>query len=117
MASEGSARRVLYERGVVSLAAPLVAGDVAFEDPAGDDNGPGTYVYPTDAVYTPGSFDLVGFEIEDKGKKLNVGVSLNANLDDPWGMDVGFATQMIHPIWIKPATSAPSVMGATLNTR
>jgi len=34
-------------------------------DPTGDDKGPGTYTYPTDAVYTPGSFDLVAFEVGD----------------------------------------------------
>ena len=27
-------------------------------DPGGDDNGPGTYVYPTDAVFVAGEFDL-----------------------------------------------------------
>src|SRR5690606_1297444 len=28
-------------------------------DPSGDDNGPGTYTYPSNAVYEKGSFDLV----------------------------------------------------------
>ncbi|MCP4222303.1 MAG: hypothetical protein GY773_03040, partial [Actinomycetia bacterium] len=64
------------------------------EDPTGDDNGPGGYVYPTDAVYTKGSFDLTGLSLDVKGKKANVDVSVNANLEDPWGMDVGFAVQM-----------------------
>ena len=29
-------------------------------DPAGDDDGPGTYVYPANPVYSPGTFDLTG---------------------------------------------------------
>ena len=77
------------------FASAAFAGDVSFDDPVGDDNGPGEYVYPTDAVYTAGSFDLVKFELTSKGSKANVSATVNANLEDPWGMDVGFSTQMI----------------------
>lgn len=80
---------------VLALAAPASAADVVIEDPVGDDYGPGGYTYPTDSVYTRGSFDLVKFELKPKGKKANLAVTVNANLDDPWGMDVGFATQMV----------------------
>ena len=71
------------------------AGDVSLSDPTGDDNGPGEYVYPTDAVYTPGSFDLTSLEVSQKGKRTNFEVSVNANLADPWGMGGGFSTQMV----------------------
>lgn len=80
---------------LLALAVPASAADVVIEDPTGDDNGPGGYSYPTDAVYTRGSFDLVRFELAPKGKKANLAVTVNANLEDPWGMDVGFATQMV----------------------
>ena len=33
---------------------PVAAQEVTFKDPIGDDNGPGTYTYPTDAVYKAG---------------------------------------------------------------
>ncbi|MCG8461411.1 MAG: hypothetical protein MI919_34445 [Holophagales bacterium] len=79
---------------LVLLATPLYA-DVVFEDPTGDDNGPGAYVYPTDAVYGAGSFDLVKVEIKGDSKKAKVEVEVNSNLQDPWGMDVGFALQMV----------------------
>lgn len=36
-------------------------------DPVGDDHGPGSYVYPTNPVFKPGSFDLTGFEVYDSG--------------------------------------------------
>ncbi len=78
---------------VVLLAVPATA-QVKFEDPTGDDNGPGVYVYPTDAVYVGGSFDLTGFELKVKGKNASADVSVNSNLDDPWGMGVGFAVQL-----------------------
>jgi hypothetical protein len=76
-------------------ASPVLADDAEFKDPVGDDNGPGTYTYPTDAVYTPGSFDITEFEVDDKGSNLDFGVTVNSKLSDPWGMGVGFAVQMV----------------------
>lgn len=71
-----------------------LAGDVAFKDPVGDDKGPGGYVYPTDAVYTPGAFDLVEFKVSD-GNNVGFDVTVNDKLSDPWGMGGGFAVQMV----------------------
>jgi carbohydrate-binding DOMON domain-containing protein len=71
------------------------AQEVAFKDPAGDDKGPGKYTYPTDAVYKAGSFDLTEFKFTVKGDKADVAVTVNSSLEDPWGMKVGFAVQMI----------------------
>ena len=91
-------RTTMLAAGIVAgalAAAPAWAEKVTFSDPAGDDNGPGTYVYPTDAVYGPGSFDLVELEVDDKGKNVDFSVEVNSKLDDPWGMGVGFAVQMI----------------------
>ena len=67
---------------------------VKFADPTGDDKGPGAYVYPTDAVYLPGSFDLVEFEVTD-GDNPDFKATFNQRLADPWGMGVGFAVQMV----------------------
>jgi carbohydrate-binding DOMON domain-containing protein len=47
-----------------ALAGAAHAEGVKFMDPTGDDKGAGGYTYPTDAVYTPGSFDLVELEID-----------------------------------------------------
>ena len=85
---------------LVALALGLVAGsalaqEVVFKDPTGDDKGPGNYVYPTDKVYKAGSFDLTEFKMKVSGEKADFSVSVNTNLDDPWGMGVGFATQMV----------------------
>ena len=78
-----------------TLTGYAVAETIEFSDPKGDDNGPGTYIYPTDAVYKPGSFDLTKFEVKADGKNVKFSVTVKAQLDDPWGMGVGFATQMI----------------------
>ena len=78
----------------LTLASAARAEGVKFMDPTGDDKGPGNYVYPTDAVYTPGSFDLTEFEMT-AGDSPDVKDTVNKTLADPWGMGVGFATQMV----------------------
>jgi carbohydrate-binding DOMON domain-containing protein len=77
-----------------ALAGAAQAEGVKFMDPTGDDKGPGAYTYPTDAVYTPGAFDLVEFEVTG-GDNADFKVTVNDRLADPWGMGVGFATQMV----------------------
>ncbi len=39
----------------------------AATDPDGDDNGPGTYAYPTSDNFQPGAYDLQRFEVYDSG--------------------------------------------------
>ena len=43
----------------------FVTGTVVLDvtDPDGDDNGPGTYAYPTSANFQPGAFDLQRFQV------------------------------------------------------
>lgn len=83
--------------GLAMLCASAFAGKgtIELKDPAGDDNGPGSYVYPTDAVYGKGSFDLTGLKIDYTDKKVNFEASFDGKLEDPWGMGVGFAVQMV----------------------
>lgn len=56
--------------GATGYAQTAVVGDVVggttvldVTDPAGDDNGPGTYQYPTSSSFSPGSFDLTRFQV------------------------------------------------------
>lgn len=60
------------------------AGSVTFKDPKGDDFGPGTYTYPTNAAYKKGSFDLVEFEVKEKGADLELTFTVAAPIEDPW---------------------------------
>ena len=60
--------------GATGFAQRTVGNDVvpgtqlfAVADPAGDDNGPGTYAYPTAADFRPGAYDLRSFEVYDSG--------------------------------------------------
>lgn len=72
------------------------ANAVEFSDAKGDDNGPGNYVYPTDSVYKAGSFDMTRFAATKSGDAVEFAVDVNSSLEDPWGMGVGFAVQMIY---------------------
>ena len=45
-------------------------------DPTGDDNGPGTYQYPTSSSYTAGSWDLTGFQVITAGSVVYLRTSL-----------------------------------------
>jgi carbohydrate-binding DOMON domain-containing protein len=75
--------------------APSFADEITFTDPAGDDNGPGAYIYPTDAAYGSGCFDMTAFTVKAKGKKVEFAVDVKGKLKDPWRMEVGFAVQMM----------------------
>lgn len=74
------------------------AKEVVLKDPKGDDKGPGNYTYPTDAVYTKGSFDLVEASFEVDGDQIKVTIEVNAKIEDPWDSKAwggnGFSTQM-----------------------
>jgi len=78
-----------------ALATGVLADELVFKDPVGDDKGPGTYTYPTDGVYKAGSFDLTQLRVKTSGNKADIEVSVNADLEDPWRMGVGFAVQMV----------------------
>ena len=87
----------LVSAALLALAAFAArAQEVVFKDPIGDDNGPGKYVYPTDKVYKPGSFDLTELRVTQKGDKVTFAVSVNSDLEDPWAMPApaNFSVQM-----------------------
>ena len=86
---------ILVLAAVGLLAGSALAAKITIKDPRGDDYGPGDYVYPTDAVYTPGSFDLLEFTFEDKGKEWQIDCTVAARLEDPWRMGSGFSVQMV----------------------
>jgi glucoamylase len=57
-------------------------------DPTGDDNGPGTYVYPTASDFHSGAFDLTGMKVSETNTDVYIQVSL-ANLDPTFGAAFG----------------------------
>jgi glucose/arabinose dehydrogenase len=59
----------------------------AFTDPAGDDNGPGSYRYPTDQVFKAGSLDLLTMEVYEDGDNVRFVAKVNGEIVNPWGGD------------------------------
>lgn len=61
-------------------------------DPENDDHGPGTYTYPTDAVFTPGSYDINSFQVGHDDNNLIfrffMGGPVNNSWDSPNGLSV-----------------------------
>jgi len=69
--------------GATGYAQTSVIGDVSggttvlsVTDPTGDDNGPGTYQYPTNSAYVAGSWDLTGFQVITAGSEVYLRTSL-----------------------------------------
>jgi glucan 1,4-alpha-glucosidase len=56
-----------------------------FDDPAGDDAGPGSYTYPTGAVYEDGVFDVTSFEIYETDEDYQFVYRLAGPVTNPWG--------------------------------
>jgi len=89
--------------GLVSAAGTARAFEpIVFEDPTGDDKGPGNYVYPTSADYKAGAFDLVKIEVKDNGDKVDFVVTMKVQVEDPWKSKTwtppgqGFSLQFIQ---------------------
>jgi len=62
-------------------------------DPAGDDVGPGSYTYPTDAVFEPGVFDAATFKVGVDGPEFVFDFTLNGPVNNPWGSGINLSVQ------------------------
>jgi glucoamylase len=78
-------------------------------DPTGDDNGPGTYQYPTSPDFAPGSFDLTAMKVSQDGTNVYVQVSIR-NLVSTFGNS--FGAQLLDIYVRNPAASSFSTAAA-----
>ena len=78
-------------------------------DPVGDDNGPGTYQYPTDPSFHAGAFDLTRFQVLSDGTFAYVRATL-ANLDPTFGQTDG--AQLLDVYVHVPGAAATSTQAA-----
>jgi hypothetical protein len=79
------------EVAVPDLGTTLALLDVA--DPPGDDTGPGTYSYPTDAVFKSGNFDIVNFQVGEDEANVVFRFTMRGPVDNPWDGPNGLSLQ------------------------
>jgi len=67
------------------------------DDPADDDNGPGTYTYPTNPAFSPfsGIFDLTKFRVLNDSDNVYFEIVL-ARIANTWNAPEGFSHQLIN---------------------
>jgi len=82
--------------GATGFAQRTVVNDVApgtplltLTDPTGDDNGPGTFAYPTAGDFTPGAYDLTAFGVYDSGPDSVTFQVQTADLTPTFGSSLG----------------------------
>jgi glucoamylase len=94
----------------LTVLSEVITGTVVLDvtDPDGDDNGPGTYAYPTDPAFRPGAFDLQRFQVIVDGDN----VLLRANVRDlspTFGSPIG--AQLLD-VYVHTPTGATSTAAA-----
>ena len=78
-------------------------------DPSGDDNGPGTYQYPTDTSFHAGAFDLTRFQVLSDGTFAYLRATLR-NLDPTFGQTDG--AQLLDVYVHAPGAASTSTQAA-----
>ncbi len=101
----------LVQRTVTSTDLGTPVGSL--DDPAGDDHGPGSYVYPADEAFVPGAFDLTRLGVYEADDAVNLAVTIDGELTNPWGGDQ-IAVQRFD-VYVRPggATSSGPVPART----
>jgi glucan 1,4-alpha-glucosidase len=78
-------------------------------DPSGDDDGPGTYAYPTDPSFSPGAFDLLGLQVSQTATDVYIQARIR-NLAQTFGTD--FGAQLLDVYVRDPAAAGHSTAPA-----
>lgn len=95
----------------VAVTDTVVPGTTVFSatDPTGDDNGPGTFQYPTASDFRPGAFDLTGLTVNKTATDVYLTVGIR-NLTPTFGSDLG--AQLLDVYVHDPLAAATSTQAA-----
>jgi hypothetical protein len=85
-------------------------------DPAGDDNGPGTYVYPTCSCFNPGAFDLTGLDVYTDGDDVLFVARIAGEVLNPFGGDQISLQRLNVYLGTAPDRSQPALPGTNMDT-
>ncbi len=84
--SDGPARLAVPDLGLTTLVLEVI-------DPEGDDNGPGTYTYPTDGVFGGGAFDLTSFSVGYDEENIVFRFTVAGPVENVWNSPNGLSVQ------------------------
>ena len=84
-------------------------------DPSGDDNGPGSYLYPTCGCFAPGGFDLTNFDVYRDGTDIRLITRVAGQLTNPFGGN-GISVQRLNLYIQDPATTSTTATAALPGT-
>lgn len=97
--SEGEADVAIVPTGGPALMAvpdlPIPNVFTTIDDPLNDDHGPGTYEYPTDAVFKPGVFDIASFTAGYDDDNVIFRLQFDGPVNNDWGSPNGLSIQTI----------------------
>jgi glucan 1,4-alpha-glucosidase len=95
----------------VTVIGDIIGGTTVLDvaDPSGDDNGPGTYQYPTSSDFTAGSFDITRFQVITSGSQVFLRTTLRT-LTPTFGNLIG--AQMLDVYVHSPGAGATSTAAA-----
>jgi hypothetical protein len=65
------------------------------QDPEGDDHGPGSYTYPLDAVFAPGNFDVLKFQMGFDEDDFVFKFSMRGPIENSWDSPNGLSLQTL----------------------
>jgi len=96
----------------VTVEGAIIGGTTVLDatDPSGDDNGPGTYQYPTSPNFTAGSFDITRFQVIHAGSQVFLRTTLRT-LTPTFGNPIG--AQLLDVYVHSPSARATSTAAAS----
>ncbi len=83
---DGPAALVVPDLGTMNLVL-----DIA--DPEKDDYGPGSYTYPTDAVFPSGAYDILNFQVGSDAQNIVFKFTMRGPVENSWGSPNGLSVQ------------------------
>jgi len=87
-----------------------------FADPTGDDNGPGTYVYPTNSAFAPGGFDIRGLDVFTDQDQVLFVTRIAGEIRNPWGGDQISHQRINVYLGAGDGSAAPALPGTNMDT-
>ncbi len=82
----GPAALAVPDLGTMNLVLDIV-------DPERDDYGLGTYTYPSDAVFTSGSYDILNFQVGSDAANIVFKFTMRGPVENSWGSPNGLSVQ------------------------